>query len=150
VARGAEVEHIRLRDVSMETCTGCLECEETGECIFDDEFNNSIIPQIKGCDLLILATPVYFNMPTSKMKAFIERTNPICEFLSENPKRAAIFLVGQADLQSIESAEKCLREYCEIMGMVVCDDTIKFIEREPGAIVCDDQLKERVCSWLVD
>lgn len=38
-----EVELIFLKDINIELCDGCLTCEETGECVKNDDMQAFII-----------------------------------------------------------------------------------------------------------
>jgi multimeric flavodoxin WrbA len=145
---GQSAEIINLRECNLEYCTGCLECEATGECILNDDFNEKILPKLLECNAYIFASPVYFNMLPARMKNFIDRTNPLCGYFEENQKKVAIFLVGQADEESLASAEKCLLEYSQIMNFEIMGDSILKIARDIGELVIDDSIKEVVAEWF--
>ena len=146
--KGIQSEIINLVDIDYEICNGCLNCEESGSCVLNDMYSNFIIPKLKEMDIFIFASPVYFNMPTALMKNFIDRTNCLCEYFSENTKIARLFLVGQADMQSLESAKRCYFEYFEIMGFDAFAEPIMRIARDADELVMDKTICELINNWF--
>jgi len=65
-------EKIRLAELSYQPCIECGECEKTGECILNDDFQELYKKLIK-VDFLVIATPVFFYSHTSYVQAFFER-----------------------------------------------------------------------------
>jgi len=112
-----DVNIFNLIEMNIKDCTGCLACEEGEDCPVCDDFSNLIEPVLKHADLLIIATPTYFNMPSAATVKFINRTNKLCEFFGENQKKCLYYLVGQTDRDTIMEAYNCLHSYGEIMNM---------------------------------
>ncbi len=57
------------------TICGCLECggcDDTGECIVDDDMD-SVYPQLLEADAIFIASPIFFYSVTSESKALIDR-----------------------------------------------------------------------------
>lgn len=75
---GHDVELISLNKVQVNGCTGCNACRFGKACVQKDGFHD-IIPKIKGSDLIVFASPLYFWTISSKIKAFIERFYCIAE-----------------------------------------------------------------------
>lgn len=146
--KGHEVETVDLLKKRFEICDGCLICEETGECIIKDSFTEEIYPALKSADAYVFATPVYFNTVTALFKNFIDRTNCLCEFYEANQKKIAIFLVGQADEESLNSALGYLNEYAEIMNFDIAEENICVIAREAGELEIDEKIVEVVNNWF--
>ena len=71
---GVETELIWLCDYDIKPCTGCRNCLKTGACAIKDDMTNIIIPKLLEADIIVLASPVYFNNVTSIMKTFMDRT----------------------------------------------------------------------------
>ena len=143
-----EVKIIDLEASNVKLCCGCLTCEESGKCIFDDDLSEKIVPAIEEADLIIFASPVYFDMPTTLMKNFIDRSNSLCGYFAENKKQVACFLVGQADEGSLSFAYECYKEYFMIMDLPIAGEPIMRIARDPEELVLDDQLKEEILKWV--
>jgi multimeric flavodoxin WrbA len=69
---GAEVEKIRLCDLDYEPCRECHGCDETGECIVQDDMQR-IYPKLMECDRLFIASPIFFMGISAQTKAMIDR-----------------------------------------------------------------------------
>ncbi len=69
---GHQVELISLIKYEVKGCLGCNACRYEKPCVQKDDFH-MLIPKIKGADLIVFATPLYFWTITSRLKAFIER-----------------------------------------------------------------------------
>ncbi len=79
-SQGAETETIYLKDKDIHSCVGCYTCwaKTPGVCVFKDDMPE-LLEKVKGCDILVYATPLYnFNM-TSLLKAFQERLLPLLD-----------------------------------------------------------------------
>lgn len=80
-SRGAETELIRLRQLDIRNCKGCLSCEKgrldrTCICKIKDDMQE-IYQKLLQADVLILGTPVYFELLSGLLKTFLDRTCPI-------------------------------------------------------------------------
>lgn len=106
-----------LIEANIQPCNGCLGCEDGLECPLHDDYSNSIMESIKKAELIVYATPTYFNMPSAAMINLIDRSNNLCEYLSETPKKVLVYISGQTDEESMTDTYNCLKTYFEIMGM---------------------------------
>jgi len=71
---GAEVRTFRLNSLKYSGCQGCLACKKSSEvCILKDDLTE-VLEAVRGCDGLIVATPVYFGEVTAQLKGFIDRS----------------------------------------------------------------------------
>lgn len=67
-----EVEEVNLYELSPRPCTGCRVCAKEERCAFDDL--DGVDKSLRGCDLLVVASPVYnFSFP-APLKAWLDRT----------------------------------------------------------------------------
>jgi multimeric flavodoxin WrbA/putative sterol carrier protein len=76
----AETETIYLKEKEIHSCVGCYTCwaKTPGVCVFKDDMPE-LLEKVKGCDILVYATPLYnFNM-TALVKAFQERLLPLLD-----------------------------------------------------------------------
>lgn len=74
-ALGAETELIWLYDKKLAPCTGCMACQDSLDglgCVQKDDFEN-IFSAMVGCDVIVLATPVYAFFCTAPMKSLLDR-----------------------------------------------------------------------------
>lgn len=71
---GAEVETVYLSKKNIKFCTGCFKCwfVHPGTCIHDDAMVE-IRQLIKAADIIVLASPVYFDGFTAQMKQMLDR-----------------------------------------------------------------------------
>ncbi len=77
---GAEVKLFYARRIKVKPCTcGQMYCwyEKAGECCIKDDMQ-LLYPQLRGADILVLATPVYIPLP-GEMQNFINRLCPLIE-----------------------------------------------------------------------
>jgi len=84
---GAEVEVVHLREKKIRYCIGCYTCmtKTPGKCVHKDDMTNELFPKWLESDLVVYATPLFHHTVNAPMKAFIERTFPICEpFLEQD------------------------------------------------------------------
>ena len=75
---GAEVELFYLRKLTIGPCLGCLKCwtKTPGECIIRDDMDQ-LFPKIKDTDILVFATPLYWDGVSGLMKMFMDRMTPL-------------------------------------------------------------------------
>ncbi len=145
---GHRVSVVDLATENIEFCTGCLSCEEAVGCVVNDAFTNSLIPKIQENDMIIFATPVYYDMPTAMMINFIDRSNSLYKYFKKASKSVACFLVGQADLDSLSFAHECLKEYFMILKFKEVGEPIMKIARDPDELVLDDEIKQQILNWV--
>ena len=81
---GHSVEKVSLLKTEVKGCLGCNACRYGKPCVQKDGFNE-LVPKIKGADLVVFASPLYFWTISSKLKAFIERFYCIAEENSDPP-----------------------------------------------------------------
>ena len=81
---GHLVEKVSLLKTEVKGCLGCNACRYGKPCVQKDGFNE-LVPKIKGADLVVFASPLYFWTISSKLKAFIERFYCIAEEDADPP-----------------------------------------------------------------
>ena len=72
---GAEVKYITVADKDIRPCMGCYACQDIeGEygCVQND-YMNTLVPEILWADTVVLATPIYSWYCPAKMKALLDR-----------------------------------------------------------------------------
>ncbi|MBU1228514.1 MAG: flavodoxin family protein [Proteobacteria bacterium] len=73
-AAGAAVRTFALNGLTYRGCQGCLRCKKEAEaCVLKDDLT-PVLEAVRACDVLVLATPVYFGEVTAQLKGFIDRT----------------------------------------------------------------------------
>ncbi len=121
-----EIKKIHLKDFYINFCSGCLECDMTGECTYHDDMSD-IISFVRDSDALILATPARWGLLSGEMKTFLDRLNPLAVKEELRDKRAIIVAVGQSEeeeAESIKCAADSLVTFCENAGICVVKTVI--------------------------
>ncbi|MGE5404557.1 MAG: flavodoxin family protein [Candidatus Saccharibacteria bacterium] len=72
--QGAEVKIIKLKDMDIKDCLGCLSCwwKTPGSCVQKDDMAQ-IVDDINQSDVEIWATPLYFWGPSALLKRWLDR-----------------------------------------------------------------------------
>lgn len=73
---GHQVEKICLRDKTIGFCKGCLACLKAGKCVIKDDAVE-IADQMKGAEVIVFATPIYYYEMAGQMKTMLDRANPL-------------------------------------------------------------------------
>jgi len=74
VERGATAEILYARKLDVQGCLGCDGCKRAPDatCVVKDDMHR-IYSLLKECDILVVATPVYFYSMNSWLKAILDR-----------------------------------------------------------------------------
>ena len=70
---GHEVEKIRIAEKKIGYCHACYACRGTGVCAIKDDMAE-IMQKMIDCDVMVLASPVYFYSIDAQLKAVIDRS----------------------------------------------------------------------------
>jgi multimeric flavodoxin WrbA len=83
---GLSVKTFRLNLMNIAPCQNCGGCEETGECIINDDMVE-ICRDIRTADRVILASPIFFFSLSAQTKIMIDRCQSFwCEkYLLKKP-----------------------------------------------------------------
>ena len=79
----AEHDIVNLRDIAIEPCKACSVCGKTKDGRFiscvrvDDDDVQMVLDKMVEADGILVATPVYFGLPTDLFSRFIMRTRPL-------------------------------------------------------------------------
>lgn len=66
------MEKIRLAEKKIAPCLACYGCNETHVCVQKDDMAE-VLAALKGADVIVLASPVYFYSVCAQMKTMIDR-----------------------------------------------------------------------------
>lgn len=69
---GHSVSKVFLGDVNISPCNGCNACQYDNSCVVQDDMQ-ALYPLFNKCDVLVLASPLYFWTVSARTKAFVER-----------------------------------------------------------------------------
>ncbi len=99
---GHSVTLFRPSEMDISPCTNCGECDETGECIVQDQMKEVYLA-IREADRFIISSPIFFFGIPAQLKALIDRCQAIwCEKyllrkpITEGPygRKGLLLLVG--------------------------------------------------------
>lgn len=70
---GAETELLRISEMQIAPCDGCMTCHQSGECKIKDDMQK-IYKKLLAADGIIVGSPVYFWSVSSQTKTLMDRT----------------------------------------------------------------------------
>ncbi|MGM0471539.1 MAG: flavodoxin family protein [Bacillota bacterium] len=62
--------------LDLAPCQGCFYCDQSGECIIKDDMQN-LYQEFNQADIILLATPIFFNGVSAQLKTMIDRCQAI-------------------------------------------------------------------------
>ncbi len=72
-SKGATIQSWVLNKLNFRGCQACYGCKKKSEkCIIEDDLTE-VLDAVRKCDILVLASPVYYGDVSSQLKAFIDR-----------------------------------------------------------------------------
>ena len=108
---GNEVEKIRVAEKKIGFCTGCYACRNTGVCAIKDDMDE-VMQKLIDADVIVLASPVYFNSIDAQLKALIDRT--VCRWTEVKDKEFYyIMTAADSGIESMETTLACFRGYAD-------------------------------------
>ncbi len=108
---GNSVEKICVAEKSIGFCRACYACRNTGKCVIEDDMAE-VLQKIIACDVLVLASPVYFYSIDAQLKAVIDRT--VARW-TEVKGKELYYIVTAADGENAaaETTLACFRGYAD-------------------------------------
>ncbi len=114
---GHQVEKIRVQEKKIACCIACYACRNTGVCAIKDDMAE-IIQKMIDCDVMVLASPVYFYSVDAQLKAVIDRS--VCRWTEvKNKEMYYIMTAADAEKTSMETTLACFRGYADCVEGVV-------------------------------
>jgi len=87
---GAATQEVRLHDIAMKGCQGCLGCRRTpGVCRQQDALSPHL-EAIKSCKGIVVATPIYMYHIAGQMKLFVDRIYSLYASKNEDEYYSAV------------------------------------------------------------
>lgn len=115
-----EVTQIDCYRAGISPCTDCRWCTKNPGCAIKDEMQD-LYPILESCDNIVIASPVYFSLPTAPVLSVASRiqTYFCASFFRKQPvpikpKRGGILLAGGGS-GSAEPAEATARRLLKYM-----------------------------------
>ncbi len=96
------------------TCTGCMDCDESGVCDFYDDMISNI-EKVNKSDTLIFITPTRWNLLSGDIKIFMDRLNPLYVPKKLEGKKAIAIAIGSTAKEdfSTKGAITSIDSFCE-------------------------------------
>ena len=122
--KGHSVEVIEVCKLNISPCTGCVTCGYEGDCVQHDD-NELIRRKLLSCDMVVLATPLYYYGMSAQLKTVVDRFCAYNSSLNRRHLRSALLTVAwNSDdwtFDALEAHYKTLVRYInfEDMGMVL-------------------------------
>ena len=108
---GHEVEKIRIAEKKISYCHACYACRGTGVCTIKDDMAE-IMQKMIDCDVMVLASPVYFYSIDAQLKAVIDRS--VARWTEVKDKKF-YYIVTAADgeKEAADTTIACFRGYAD-------------------------------------
>ncbi len=107
---GHAVRKIRLADLRVRPCTGCLNTLHGRPCPLAADDVRDVARQMLAADVIVLATPVYFYSMCGQLKTFLDRQ---CPYYRETRGKTFGFVMTAADDDPacVDSTLEAMRGY---------------------------------------
>ena len=111
IESGHQVEKIRVAEKNIGYCRACYGCKDTGVCVIKDDMAE-VLQKMINCDVLVLASPVYFYSIDAQLKAVIDRS--VARWLEVKDKELYyIMTAADSEKASMETTLACFRGYAD-------------------------------------
>lgn len=108
---GHQVEKIRVQEKKVACCIACYACRNTGVCAIKDDMAE-IMQKMIDCDVMVLASPVYFYSVDAQLKAVIDRS--VCRWTEvKNKEMYYIMTAADEEKTSMDTTLACFRGYAD-------------------------------------
>lgn len=74
-------------------CTGCMDCDKSGKCDFNDDMKSNI-DKVNNSEIIIFITPTRWNTMSGDLKIFIDRLNPLYSEKKLKDKKMIVLVIG--------------------------------------------------------
>ena len=100
-------EIIQLSNYEIHCCDGCLECDSTSKCHYDDDVEN-LLEKVKKADGIVFISPTRWSLLSGDMKVFMDRLNPLAGKEILDNKKSFLIAIGQTNSEESDSISKAL------------------------------------------
>ncbi len=142
--RGVDVEVIALRNLSFSPCTSCRTCLREGRCVINDDFTRILVPKLLATDIILVASPVYFNNVSALTKAFIDRTWCLRGRLRYKVGGAIVVGRGYGLELAIAAIHAFMLKHC----MVIAHRGLQGIGFEIGEVLSDERISRDAKNFV--
>jgi len=139
---GAEVDVLRLTDLEIESCKGCMACAfKQEECRISDGWHTFWDKLVKS-DAVILGAPTYLLGPAGIIKMITDRNIAFHARTAQRPGKIGA-IIGVAGVRRWEPFTLPVLNVFMLTSGVSIIDQVMFYAQGPGEILLDEQAMER-------
>ncbi len=151
---GADVEIVRLMDLSIKPCTGCESCMvrmqkgEPAECVIKDDDMLFLVEKFRS-DGVIIGTPVYFLSPPGYLKVLTDRMLPHwVNYTLEGAKNGekkrvgGLISVGGGDHSWVPMGLS-LMKVLTFTELLIVDQLLVTFAARPGQVLLDEKVMNK-------
>ncbi len=73
-------EIVRIHDLNIKPCLGCLKCRPDQPCILPQDDAHMLAEKVRWADFIIIGCPVYWGNMPGTLKVFFDRNVPLFEY----------------------------------------------------------------------
>lgn len=84
VAIGATVQQVRIADLTVRPCTGCMRCRTANQCALPVDDAQRVLEMIKWCDAMVVGAPCYWGNMPGVLKVVFDRI--VYGMMGESPR----------------------------------------------------------------
>lgn len=143
---GHETDLVLLKEKRIELCDGCFECDAAGKCKIKDSMQD-IYDRMEKSELIIFASPNYFDSYTGLMKNFIDRLRPYCANGKVNGRKMAIISVGSGGPLSSKRLNNNFEAVADKLGLILVGD-LDFAAKGPNDIENDPESIKKIEDFI--
>jgi len=80
---GHEVESVRVYDLEMKPCIGCLRCRPDKTCVLSRDGAHELAEAFARADTIVIGSPVYWGNVPGPLKTFFDRNVTLFEHVAD-------------------------------------------------------------------
>ncbi|KKM12517.1 hypothetical protein SY88_03010 [Clostridiales bacterium PH28_bin88] len=141
---GVRVDVLRLADLNIETCRGCLSCVYKGTCAVTGDDMPRLIDKVLAADGLIVAAPTYLLSPTAVIKRACDRGLMLSPYLEKfsGRQRVAVTITVAGNARWNPLGVELLNQFALAFGYRVLD-YLEAYSPGPAEVLLQPEIPER-------
>lgn len=136
------IQHVFLREMEIKHCTACDGCHRKAGCVIRDDMQE-LYPAFDRADLVIVASPIYFNSVSALLKSMVDRCQAIwaskyvlkTPLIDRNKRRLGVFVAAAgnpAEFAEFTPAERVMELFFKAINTAYFDHLfVDHTDREP-------------------
>jgi len=159
--RGASVQKIYARDLDLQGCLECGGCDETGECVIQDDMDR-VYPWLIEAGLVAVGSPIFFYGLPAQGKALVDRCQALWNRIRLNHKlrrpggRGFFLGVGATKGKNLfDGPILTVKYFLDAIGLPLALDTLTYrqieakgaIKDHPTALTEAYQAGQKFAGW---